>query len=834
MRYSLYCTNTLSVSHGVRELVRRMCICAVVVCAQWMLFSCTEQRLELTDDAVTLAISVDSASPPFLDLRGSWRFWRDSTAYIHNNGSMNMNLGKNMGIAMDCVAVPANWEANGIHHAGSAWYERRFFLPSEGNDTEGKDTMLRLVFEGVDYAADVWLNGQYCGSHEGYFSAFAFDVSAYLKRGNEPNNVNILRVRVHSPNEQDVRRVGDWSLHKRLVKGIFSHHDTRPGGAWSQRGQEMNTGGIWGNVYLSASRRVAIERVSIMPLLNAAFDTAVVRIHSRIWSNATKPVRTRVVWNIGTKSGAKSPTKSGTKSAMPFRVETFATLHHGSNFVEGSIIIAKPHLWYSHDVADSGLPAMYRITTTVVDADDRLSKNNAQTADDVPLYHTFSELDTREDAFGIRSVEFNTAKGEWLLNGKRLFLRGTNYIGTQLLSTMNRSAYDTDVRLMTEANVNAVRVHAHVARREFYEACDSAGVLVWQDFPLQWGYADDAEFVRSASAQVLAMIRTLENHPSIIAWSLQNEPPFDADWMKYKYTDYSPMQNRSLNVVLTRLARHLDSTRYCHAFSATREHHWEGWYFGSWLDYAKPVPDALITEFGAQGLPAMETLAGIVGSNRTFPRSDEDWAVWEYHNVQRKETVEFAKVQMGTDAEDFIRNSQEHQAETVRLAAESYRLQRYAPVGAMFQFMLVESWASANWGIVDYRRHPKPAYGALKAAYAPILLTVDFDALSQMYRLWLVNDSWKSYPQVEVRYTISASSLTSSSFSSSVSSPTSRRFSLGADSSLVVAQIPAIAGRKEFSMFAVCLAQNGDTLALRRGRIRLVANGSQSVAVYSP
>jgi beta-mannosidase len=136
--------------------------------------------------------------------------------------------------------VPANWYAAGLDHQGALWYRTGF-----ARAAADEDTMTTLVFEGVDYYADVWLNGVYLGFYEGYFEPFAFDVSSLLRPG-----TNQLSVRVDSPYEI---ADSEWSLHKRQIKGVFDHHDTRPGGAWSEHGQDANSGGIWAPVYVRTS-----------------------------------------------------------------------------------------------------------------------------------------------------------------------------------------------------------------------------------------------------------------------------------------------------------------------------------------------------------------------------------------------------------------------------------------------------------------------------------------------------------------------------------------------------------------------------------------------------
>src|SRR5690606_36036238 len=79
-----------------------------------------------------------------------------------------------------------------------------------------------------------------------------------------------------------------------------------------------------------------------------------------------------------------------------------------------------------------------------------------------------------------------------------------------------------DVDLAVAAGLDMVRVHAHVTRPEVYAAADEAGLLVWQDFPLQWGYARTVR--RQARRQAREMVDLLGHHPSIAVWCGHNEP----------------------------------------------------------------------------------------------------------------------------------------------------------------------------------------------------------------------------------------------------------------------------------------------------------------------
>ncbi|MEA3274676.1 MAG: glycoside hydrolase family 2 TIM barrel-domain containing protein [Pseudomonadota bacterium] len=646
---------------------------------------------------------------PSQDLGGSW------LAHPDPSGSADFSAVEIDDSHWQKVPVPANWYLQGYDLSGVVWY-RHHFTVSESL----KDKRVRVHFQGVDYLSKVWLNGHYLGEHEGYFQPFEFEVTEYL----EPDGENLLVVRVDSPLEE---HGPDWSLHKRWIKGIFGHHDTRPGGAWSDRGQEKNTGGIWAPVYLHSSDRVMIDSVHITPQVDPSTKRASAVVNVKLDYAGARPDSFLV------STGLTPPNFLG---ASETEAQQRVILKPGTNQLSLFVPEDAYRLW---TIWERGDPNLYRYTILVRDS-------------------AGMNLAKEDFLFGFRSIERGKTNGEWLLNGKRLFLRGTNYIGTQWMSEMSPRRYARDIELMKEANINIVRVHAHIASRDFYRQCDEAGMLVWQDFPLQWGYQDTPEFAAEAGRQVGDMVETLYNHPSIVAWSLHNEPPWDAVWMKWKYSGYNPEQNRELDEGLFDILKTYRDGRYKHLTSSTLEHPWLGWYSGHWLDYGKPTAQSLITEFGAQALPSLKSLRKIFSDEEMWPDNEQEWAKWNYHNFQRKETFEIAKVPMGESIDEFIHNTQQYQARLTQFAAESYRRQRYAPVVGAFQFMFVENWPSLNWGIVDYWRNPKPGFHALKIAYQPVLPSIEWstDEFSVdepvELGLWVINDLFRDFPDATLHY----------------------------------------------------------------------------------
>ena len=83
-----------------------------------------------------------------------------------------------------------------------------------------------------------------------------------------------------------------------------------------------------------------------------------------------------------------------------------------------------------------------------------------------------------------------------------------------------------DVELAVEAGLDALRVQAHVAGDALYDAADELGMLLLQDFPLQWGYGRSVR--REAVRQARETVFTLGHHPSIVQWCAHDEPVADA------------------------------------------------------------------------------------------------------------------------------------------------------------------------------------------------------------------------------------------------------------------------------------------------------------------
>jgi len=585
------------------------------------------------------------------------------------------------GLVLPTMRVPSNWYRQGLDHAGVVWLMR---------EVELEDAPAWVLhFQGVDYGAEVFLDGQKLGGHQGYFAPFSVRVPPEVTPGR-----HLLAVRVDSPNE----RPADFSLHKRLIKGVLNHHDTRPGGAWSMFGQDANTGGIWGAVSLVPLQAGWLEEARAVTL-EASESLARLEVSARLTHTVgTGPLTVR--YRIDDSKGRK--------------VAEGLLLPKGER-LSAEVRLERPRRWWP---AELGTPELYRL---------HLRVEGERGADSLAV------------PFGVRTVE-RDAQGRILLNGRPFFLRGTNYIPSLYLAELTDGRLQRDLALMRKAHVNAVRVHAHVTHPDFYALADREGLLVWQDFPLQWGYQEGEAFTQEAVRQLRELLGMLGHHPSVFFWSAHNEAPWSSDWMVYKYPDYDPEQNRALDQELGRVLATEDPSRPSQQNSPPAEHLWMGWYSGTWRDFRKSTSQSLVSEFGAQAVPDLSTLQTFLTPGQLWPIEGSNLEVWSYHNFQLKELTEIAKVPVGKSVEELIRNTQRYQARLTQFAAESLRLQKWQPVAGVFQFMFVEHWPSVNWGVVDYLRNPKPGHAALARAYQPLLPIASTRGTLPGLWVYVVND----------------------------------------------------------------------------------------------
>lgn len=590
--------------------------------------------------------------------------------------------------------VPAHWQQlPGLEeHVGKVVYRCRFILeeteevggldwPSPSVGAQGtRRYWLRL--NGIFYYSRPYLNGIDLGAHEGYFIPQECDITDIL-RGD-----NTLLVEVDCPDEPN-------KLGKRMITGVFSH--------WDCFDPRANPGGIWLPVEIHVSGPVRLAHARLLTLV-CDERTAQLRFDLDLDAAEAMEVAVRLRFVPRTFSGETQV------------IEQRRSVRRGCQELSGLIKLRDPQLWWTHDL---GEPHLYDVHIELL-VNGRVS-------------------DARRLTFGIRTFELR----DWIphLNGVRFLAKGNNYPpGDMRIATMNAERCALDLQLARACHMNLLRVHAHVDHPAFYEAANEAGILLWQDFPLQWLY--DRRVLPEARRQVRWMVRLLGAHPCIGIWCMHNEPVIIEDTsdesllsrLRTYRTAFGFSWNRDvLDTQLKAIVEQEDPTRPAVRSSGeidipyvrrgTDAHVYFGWYrnYGT-LDDAEvlrkrfPGNLAFVTEFGAQSFPNLESALKFMP-----PRlSDADIRrLEERHSFQAKIMSNWIPWREADSLAEMIAMSQDYQIFINRYYIDRLRWHKYRPTGGIVPFLFVDPYPAILWSVVDYWRVPKRSYYALQVAFNP-------------------------------------------------------------------------------------------------------------------
>jgi beta-mannosidase len=584
--------------------------------------------------------------------------------------------------------VPGHWRSNPSLATtdGPVLYRRSF-------TTDGIDEAQRawLEFEGTFYQSDVYLDDSYLGDTEGYFFPHTFEITDQLSERSD----HVLAVEVASSPPSDLSA-------KRNVTGVFDH--------WDAMDPDSNAGGIWRPVRITTTGPVRIHHYRCL-CSEASPDRATIALRAVL--GATQPTDIELCTTVRRPSGETE------------QQQDIHQLAAGENRVEWEITVEEPDLWWPHAL---GAPHLHDVDVTVRELDGPAS-------------------DRRHHRIGLRSFELDN----WIasVNGERLYLKGAHQGPARLdLANATRADLRRDIDLAIDCGLDLLRIHGHVSRPELYEAADDAGMLLWQDFPLQWGYA--RQVLKQARRQAREMVDLLAHHPSVAIWCAHDEPVTvevppesrvarDAQAGSLAQTVLGhqlPTWNRTrLDSSVKRVIAKSDGSRpviphsgvFPHPpqLDGTDSHLWYGWYYGDERELARtlslvPRLARFVGAFGAQAVPDDADFCDPDG----WP--DLDWeTLGRRHSLQRAVFEQHVPPDRYATFTEWADATQRYQATLIRRQVETLRRLKYRPNGGFTQFCFADTNPAVSWSVLDHERRPKPGFAALKAACAPVIVVAD-------------------------------------------------------------------------------------------------------------
>ncbi|WP_186826835.1 glycoside hydrolase family 2 TIM barrel-domain containing protein [Seonamhaeicola algicola] len=439
---------------------------------------------------VASAIKGDyKASPYFKDLSGNWKFnWAKTPAekpkdfYLPSFNDANWHT----------IPVPSCWERQGYgvpshrglgmlvkaeeikipnvpendNHVGS--YRTTFQVPE---NWKNRETLLH--FNGVSSAFYLWINGKMVGYDEDAMTSAVFNITPFLKPGE-----NTLAVQVYR-----------WST-----------------GSYMESGDTWTFSGIFRDVYLQSKPKVQIRDFFLTSNLDDDYKNAQFNAEIKILNNSETVAKNyKVNVAIYDENGSVIVESGNDSPKLGWRMGNLGA----ESILNYSTKIEEPKLWSAE------FPNLYTVVLSLIN-------DKGKT------------VEVTQAPFGFRKVEIKDLQVH--VNGKPIKIKGVNRGEShpELGKTLTEASMIQDILLMKQHNINAVRSSHHPNDSRWYALCDKYGLYVMDEALESPDYfirgnglpGSDVSWMATALDRAVAMVERSKNHPSIIFWSLGNESGF--------------------------------------------------------------------------------------------------------------------------------------------------------------------------------------------------------------------------------------------------------------------------------------------------------------------
>ncbi|MEQ8473515.1 MAG: glycoside hydrolase family 2 TIM barrel-domain containing protein [Marinoscillum sp.] len=421
----------------------------------------------------------------YQSLNGDWDF-----KYSRNLNEAPKEFFRQPVTGWDKIEVPSNWELKGYDipiyasavypfrpvnppyvpedYNGVGSYQRTFSVPADW-----KDMNVTLHFGGVSSAFRVWVNGQYLGYGEDSCLPSEFNITDYLKEGQNLVSVQVIR----------------WS-----------------DGAYLEDQDHWRMSGIQREVILLAEPKLRIADFHYQTKLVNNYQDAIFSLRPRLDNFTGDTVRSDVKFKaqLYDAVGKSVFDQSFNISASDIINESYPRLDNVKfGLLEDSV--KSPNLWSDET------PYLY---TLVVSLEDTLGK----------------VLEAKSCKVGFRSIEFSEKDRKLLINGKVTYLYGINRHDHHPVKgkALSRADIEADVKLIKQFNFNCIRTSHYPNDPYFYDLCDQYGILVMDEANLETHgiggkLSNDPQWLHAHMERATRMVERDKNHPSVIIWSLGNE-----------------------------------------------------------------------------------------------------------------------------------------------------------------------------------------------------------------------------------------------------------------------------------------------------------------------
>ena len=567
------------------------------------------------------------------------------------------------------------------------WYRTEFKAPAASQ----KDARSWLHFAGINYRAEIWMNGHKIADSTqiaGAYRTYDLDVTGVLK----PGKTNVLAVETFAPTEKDLGI--NWV-------------------DWNPAPPDKDMG-LTGEVDLLSTGPVTLRSpLAVTHFINQTLDAADLTIYAELHNSTDHAVK-------GLVSGAAA----GVRFEQPVELsphEDREIVFTPEQFPQLQIHNPKP--WWPRQM---GEPHLERLTVSF--------SVKGQTTDEQSVDFGFREITSELTATGSRLFR---------VNGKSILIRGAGWSQDMLLRSDDKRLRD-QFRLVRDLNLNTIRLEGKLETDEFFHLADQQGILVM----LGWCCCDHWEHWKDwtsqdlaiATASLRAQMLRLRSHPSLLVWlnGSDGPPPPDVEnaYLKVESETHWPNPVLSSASAASTTVTGASGVKMTGPYDYVAPSYW-------YLDRQHGGAYGFNTETSPG--PAIPSLA----SRQKFLPDPEAWPTsesWSYHYGSGK----FSTLQVFNDAmeatyakphsaAEYERLAQAMEYDSERAMFEAYSKNKYASTGVI-QWMLNNAWPSMTWHLYDYYLDSGAGYFAVKKACEPLHIQYSYDDLS----IVVVNSTYAS------------------------------------------------------------------------------------------
>lgn len=626
----------------------------------------------------------------------------------------------------------------GTNEANYQWIEEEkwvFQTSFELTREELLSKVLELHFPNVDTYAELFINGEKVATCNNAFRPYNFNLKEVAKSGVNwvslvfESPVNYHRqayldaeTKFPAPNDK-----GDIPIAPYSRKPQFQF-----GWDWSMR---MNTMGLWSPCKLVVAKTPPIRNYNIQTI-ELGENTA--QIHFSVEFSEKM--------------------EHWTWSSRYFdKVAIFKSTASG----KAMFTIENPKLWYPRGYGEQ---ALYEDVWVFRNQQDEIIAEQP-----VQFGIRISELIQEPDSIGT-SYEIH-------VNGKPVFCKGGNYIPQHVFpSKVSKHDVTSMIEQMNLANFNMVRVWGggYYPMNEFYEACDSLGIMVWQDFMFACAmYPGDDAFLEVIEPEIDHQIQRIGRHPSVVLFNGNNE--VDVAWKNWGFqAQYlilgkeaeriQSYYNRVFKTFIpSRINLQQTSVPYIHTsplsnwgkpsdFNSGSQHYWGVWHGKDPIEDFGRKSGRFNAEYGFQSFPQMSTIAQFADSTELSLDSE----VMKHH---QKSYVGNQMIRKHADRlfgasdsfEDFVFKSQLTQAKAVSLAVASHRIQAPRCMGTIY-WQVNDCWPAPTWSSIDHNGNWKALHYVLQQDFQDVTVLEHYEELGK--EKYALSNMTGFSQTVEVKFTI--------------------------------------------------------------------------------